>query len=172
MAKYHLNEKGVAGVCRAKEGNCPLGGDKKHFESKEDAQKAYEKIMENQLHEAFTKTGPSWEDEQFKLKVARRRRVEDAILKSDPNKTVRTVPYERIETSYDGLEHSHYYVHPDFRAALPDDNDMAEYFLMVHKDHLSDSEKDSASVSYNEKKGILDFNYLSDDRRGEGLGSY
>lgn len=39
MAKYHINKKGIPAVCRAKDGNCPLGGNEQHFGTKEDAQK-------------------------------------------------------------------------------------------------------------------------------------
>ena len=39
MAKYHINKKGIPAVCKAKDGNCPLGGNEQHFGTKEDAQK-------------------------------------------------------------------------------------------------------------------------------------
>lgn len=39
MSKYHINSKGVPGLCRATKGNCPYGGDESHYDSKEDAQK-------------------------------------------------------------------------------------------------------------------------------------
>lgn len=42
MRKYHLSEKGPA-VCRAQDGNCPLGGE--HFDDSVSAGRAYEKIM-------------------------------------------------------------------------------------------------------------------------------
>lgn len=38
MARYHINKHGVPAPCRAKKGNCPLGGDESHFDNKEDAQ--------------------------------------------------------------------------------------------------------------------------------------
>lgn len=39
MTKYHINKHGIPSICRAKEGNCPLGGDESHFDNKADAQK-------------------------------------------------------------------------------------------------------------------------------------
>jgi hypothetical protein len=38
MAKFHINKHGVPAPCRAKAGNCPLGGDSEHFATKEEAQ--------------------------------------------------------------------------------------------------------------------------------------
>lgn len=38
MAKFHINKHGVPAPCRAKTGNCPLGGDSEHFATKEEAQ--------------------------------------------------------------------------------------------------------------------------------------
>lgn len=38
MSKFHINKHGVPAPCRAKEGNCPLGGEESHFKSQEDAQ--------------------------------------------------------------------------------------------------------------------------------------
>lgn len=38
MTKFHINKHGVPAPCKAKAGNCPLGGDEQHFESLEEAQ--------------------------------------------------------------------------------------------------------------------------------------
>lgn len=35
---YHIKKDGTPGICRAKPGNCPLGGDENHFPTKEEAQ--------------------------------------------------------------------------------------------------------------------------------------
>jgi len=46
MSKYHVNPKnGNVGVCRATEGNCPLGGNEVHGGSIADAAKAYEQYV-------------------------------------------------------------------------------------------------------------------------------
>lgn len=42
-ATYHIKENGDPGVCRASHGNCPRGGEDKHFTSKEAARDYYEK---------------------------------------------------------------------------------------------------------------------------------
>ena len=43
MSKFHINKRGVPAVCRAKPGNCPLGGDsgnENHYNTEEEAQAA------------------------------------------------------------------------------------------------------------------------------------
>lgn len=48
MSKYHINKHGVPAVCRAKNGNCPLGGDESHFNTQEEAQEHADKINEQE----------------------------------------------------------------------------------------------------------------------------
>lgn len=38
MARFHINKHGVPAPCRATKGNCPLGGEGKHFDTREAAQ--------------------------------------------------------------------------------------------------------------------------------------
>lgn len=38
MSKFHINKHGVPAPCRAKPGNCPLGGEGEHFNSREEAE--------------------------------------------------------------------------------------------------------------------------------------
>lgn len=38
MTKYHINKKGIPSICKAKDGNCPLGSDNPHFNNLQDAQ--------------------------------------------------------------------------------------------------------------------------------------
>lgn len=38
MSKYHINKNGVPAPCKAQKGNCPFGGDEKHFPTREKAQ--------------------------------------------------------------------------------------------------------------------------------------
>lgn len=42
--KFHINKHGVPAPCRATKGNCPLGGDESHFDSKEAAQEYADKV--------------------------------------------------------------------------------------------------------------------------------
>lgn len=47
MSKFHINKHGVPAPCRAKEGNCPLGGDsgnENHFDTQQEAQEHADKI--------------------------------------------------------------------------------------------------------------------------------
>lgn len=48
MAKFHIGKKGEPTVCRAKNGNCPFGGEEQHYSTKQEAQQAIEKSLENQ----------------------------------------------------------------------------------------------------------------------------
>lgn len=45
MAKYHVNDKGESGQCRAEKGGCPFGGEAQHYSSPEIARQAYELSM-------------------------------------------------------------------------------------------------------------------------------
>lgn len=44
MSKFHINKHGVPAPCRAKPGNCPLGGDESHFDTQEEAQIHADKV--------------------------------------------------------------------------------------------------------------------------------
>lgn len=45
MSKFHVNDKGEAGQCRAEKGGCPFGGEAQHYSSPENARQAYELSM-------------------------------------------------------------------------------------------------------------------------------
>jgi len=42
MAKFHINDRGEAGVCKANNGGCPFGSEAEHFSSAEEARQAFE----------------------------------------------------------------------------------------------------------------------------------
>lgn len=44
MGKFHINKHGIPAPCKAKPGNCPLGGDDTHFDTKDEAQIAINSI--------------------------------------------------------------------------------------------------------------------------------
>ena len=44
MSKFHINKHGVPAPCKATKGNCPLGGEERHFESQEAAQEYADKV--------------------------------------------------------------------------------------------------------------------------------
>ena len=47
MAKYHIKRDGTPGICRAKDGNCPLGNESELFSTKEEAQNYADKKHES-----------------------------------------------------------------------------------------------------------------------------
>jgi hypothetical protein len=67
MSKFHINKHGVPAPCKAKPGNCPLGGDETHFNSLEEAQVAINRINEEE-HGIIPgmKTKPKEEVDQMK----------------------------------------------------------------------------------------------------------
>jgi len=46
MAKYHINNEGNPGACRARSKPCPFGGDRDHYSSAEEARKVFEDQQE------------------------------------------------------------------------------------------------------------------------------
>ena len=48
MAKYHISKNGKPSVCQAKEGNCPLGNESKHFNTEEEALKHFNENAKSQ----------------------------------------------------------------------------------------------------------------------------
>lgn len=161
MAKYHLKDDGAPGVCKAQPGKCPKAKDSEHYATKAEAQSAYEKNMEKQLLSRFSKfPNPSYMDAEFKEKVARKRRVEDAVLHADPRKTVIQANQSELERTWDGTTKIGYFVHPEFRKVLPDNEDFAVYVETVQlNDELTEAEKSSAYVTYDEKKGLFTYSY-------------
>lgn len=65
MTKFHINKHGVPASCKAKPGNCPLGGDETHFDNIEEAQAAADKI--NESKHGFL---PSVNDAEVNLKLS------------------------------------------------------------------------------------------------------
>lgn len=159
MAKYHITAAGDPAPCKATKKACPRGGADEHYESKEAAAQAYEQKMDAQMDEVFgSHVFPSHADEEFREKVARARRVEDAVLKVDPNKTVRPVPSEKQLDTWDGNRHNQYYVHPDLQKELQGDEDLKEYLVKVHLD-LSEYQLNNSEVRYDPKARILDVSH-------------
>ena len=55
MAKYHVKKDGTPGLCKAQEGNCPLGDSSQHFSSKSEAQDYVDKVNENNANNVTEK---------------------------------------------------------------------------------------------------------------------
>ena len=49
MTKWHINKHGVPAICKAKDGECPLGGNEQHFDNVEKAQAYAKREMETQF---------------------------------------------------------------------------------------------------------------------------
>lgn len=47
---YHIKKDGTPDICRAKPGNCPLGGDENHFPTIEEAQIYADKLNEERTN--------------------------------------------------------------------------------------------------------------------------
>lgn len=75
MAKFHINKHGVPAPCKAKPGNCPLGGDDTHFNSKEEAQLHADKLNEEK-HGILPKVKTS-----KRKKSNRQQKVDDGFAK-------------------------------------------------------------------------------------------
>lgn len=67
MSKFHLNDKGEAGQCRATQGGCPFGGEAQHYSSTEKARTAYEASMAaEQIPTTVKKTATSRGENAFR----------------------------------------------------------------------------------------------------------
>lgn len=54
MTKYHIKADGTPGVCRAKTGNCPLGGEGEHFKTAEEATQAGQEKLSKEMGMGFS----------------------------------------------------------------------------------------------------------------------
>lgn len=70
MAKFHVNNAGEVGQCKATQGGCPFGGDAQHYESPEIARKAYELSMASSQVPTVTKKVSKAEAESIAEKEA------------------------------------------------------------------------------------------------------
>jgi hypothetical protein len=77
MAKYHVKKDGTPGVCRAQEGNCPLGDTSQHFSSKEEAQDYADKVNENNANNVTE--NPKKEIKSIQIPSMNQEEVQDEI---------------------------------------------------------------------------------------------
>lgn len=61
MTKFHVNNSGEAGQCRATLGGCPFGDDSHHYETPEIARKEYELSMESSQFSTVSRRTPTEE---------------------------------------------------------------------------------------------------------------
>ncbi len=62
MSSFHINTKGDAGICKAKQGKCPFGAPEEHYATAEEARRAFENSMEQPQAVALDLLSPDvWE---------------------------------------------------------------------------------------------------------------
>lgn len=86
--KWHINKHGVPAPCRAKEGNCPLGGDESHFSTKTEAQTYADKEMESEFGLL-----PNNDKERAK-KIKARKKLAEVIGRMSNNENTTGFKYE------------------------------------------------------------------------------
>lgn len=92
MSRFHINKHGVPAPCRAKPGNCPLGGDDQHFTTKEEAQEYSDSTNEKKhslLPQVKNNTDFNLDETEFKGLM---NKAVDVVLKAKDKE-----PRERIE---------------------------------------------------------------------------
>ena len=77
MSKYHVKKDGTPGICRAQEGNCPLGDSSQHFSSKEEAQDYADKVNENNANNVTE--NPKKEIKSIQIPSMNQEEVQDEI---------------------------------------------------------------------------------------------
>lgn len=101
--RYHINNDGVPGVCHAQPGGCPFASIEDHYDSKEEAQKAYETQMSSQTF-ATTKKYGHYEngvfvpDKDFQ-EVEGEHKVDDLLSGDYVLRGKSETPYEIISTN-------------------------------------------------------------------------
>lgn len=85
MTRFHINDAGNPGECRALHGQCPFGSESEHHASAEEARKAYEVSMETEYG-------------VLKQAVSKLEQRVDLLHNMNVD---RTVPYNLV-TAYDG----------------------------------------------------------------------
>lgn len=122
MTKFHINKHGVPAPCKAKPGNCPLGGNDTHFDNMQDAQNYVDKANESKhgllpsesgspnvikkevSEEAFNETFPKSQNEAgFEMSGTLTADImDDSLFRNrDPYKEVRDILPEYIKNRAD-----------------------------------------------------------------------
>lgn len=86
--RWHINKHGTPAPCKAKEGNCPLGGNESHFSTKEEAQSFSDKQMESEFGLL-----PD-HDKEKKEKVKSRKKLAEVIGRMSKNEKTTGFKYE------------------------------------------------------------------------------
>lgn len=105
MAKFHINDKGEAKECRAKEGNCPITkkNGEPHYSTLEEATSVYEKKQNTQIVSTVSKNNDSALQSSAPTKPARQNLLfEQERFKKMVNR-FKQAQYERINL-FDTIE--------------------------------------------------------------------
>jgi len=106
---YHIKKDGTPDICRAKPGNCLLGGDENHFPTIEEAQIYADKLNEEQILEEYKNNFLRNFDNKFK--EYRNKAIEenqDKIIKLKEKLNLEELPEFLIDEIITG---SHEYHH-------------------------------------------------------------
>ena len=111
MSKFHINKHGVPAPCKAKPGNCPLGGDETHFNSLEEAQVAINRIneeehgiipgMKTKPKEEVDQTWNQWQIEQFKHEIEwLKKEIEKGVTAKQKREYVHQIRKKELEIAF------------------------------------------------------------------------
>jgi len=109
---YHIKKDGTPDICRAKPGNCPLGGDENHFPTIEEAQIYADKLNEEQILEEYKNNFLRNFDNKFK--EYRNKAIEenqDKIIKLKEKLNLEELPEFLIDEIITG-SHEYHHKHP------------------------------------------------------------
>lgn len=152
MARFHINKHGVPAPCRAKPGNCPLGGDEQHYNSQEEAQEAADIANEGehgllkglQKSKGFDPNSSEYKDKRLDYREADitltdGSMVEGYIYKIDEDNEL------ILLNGPDGQERI------NFEDVSEIDISEEAYFSQKHKEALREQEKPQVKFRYSEE---------------------
>lgn len=108
MAKFHIGRNGKPAQCRAKSGNCPLGGESEHYGSAKEAAQAIVKNLEKEygITDSASKKGANTdvktEDVKSKVKAPKKAAKKTRKATSKPKEVTYQIPEGRKFDGYMG----------------------------------------------------------------------
>lgn len=130
--KWHINKHGVPAPCKAKEGNCPLGGDESHFSTKIEAQTHADKEMEKEFGLL-----PNHDKERAE-KIKARKKLAEVIGRMSNNEKTTGFKYETyaslVIAEELGLEKISIYENNELLITIKRDEDKPDNEVVVNYD--------------------------------------
>ena len=137
MARYHVRADGSMGVCTAREGNCPFGGDAgtKHFTNESEARSYSEKIIAEftEPHDGLRKT--------------RNHKIAANTVDDSDNSTSDSVDFHRTEKLFNHIDRMNKIMRSDPRRTAEVSVDFKN---MIHLSSDADSSEKNGTVSREE----------------------